>query len=628
MSSLLDPLNQMVGILRESLRRITSEPMLYSCVFAVLFALILIWRGPEVGPYQLLVFVLLYILGLLVSVLLGPDVKDPHSRHGEATDLFEKATSMCRWLGIAGTPTFRNDIKSPEPSERRLLSLLTRSSVLPVSYKFLFANPYCRSFETRLKDEGKGPLDLQRVRNEVIELATALANTIDATHGAKNSLWVGFHSAPLIWNMIAVDKTVYVGRYVPGQPGHVRPLTRIRPSSEENDDFRTYYQHLVAQAFPLRGDLPSDELQRELVRAARMRDDPQCCPSIGLRKSNIVLPFSDKAQVAKVFALPDGVFSEAIGLSVLQENFNSGIPQIVEDDITNRIIRRRYVVGPRLYDVFVALREIESDQTQQDIANKACGVRKSLLRRNQEWLSRYQCEEIQESLRSAFSDKVRRVYQFHKKAAESIEVIREYLPLDCIYWCEVRKLMDHVCDRLREDSRVFLRDANPKNVIVCEPQMANPDEINGFLMNILRDSDNHDGLAENLWKRCYQIDFESVSLRSTPYDDYILLYTSPSVSDPEEIRRWITCMHDEAEDNNLFEYTLLFRSLRSLARRIYYKYEDPIGYTTRYGSESLDHFALIAEETARRLTSSMQDRQKLPIGEFLAFARALVELLT
>ena len=598
MKSIFD---ELLKVAREPLRGIKTEPLLYSFVFAVLFVILIGAFGDKIALHYLLLFFALYLGGLIFLIV--PRRKDPHSA-GEATELFRHATSVCCWLGIAGTYQFRACITSPERDERRLISIITRRRGSSMRYEFLFINPFSESFEERMKEERKNEYDLWRVRNMVLELSTELAKKNKEVSQAGNDLWIGFHCAPLVWNMIIVDKTIYLGSYVLGKPGHVRPLLRIDPSAEANDSFHRYYRHLHAAAFHLKGDYDRQELQRELIRQARTWDHPGCNPYTGLRKSNVLYISPVQEQAIKVFASAQGFSSEDIGLTVLRTVFSDVIPAITEKDKGKRTIIRQYYIGPTLYEIFMTLKQIENQESQSNtvVANKVSALRKRLIEKNEEWLARFQHPDVQGRLRAALDADRQRVYPFHQKTCESLEMFKEHLSIDSVYWSDISKIMDSVCDRLNAAACVFLRDANPKNIILCRSEMVDVRERPKILAGMLQQTDI-DELAESLWKDCCHIDFESVSLLSTRFDDYVHLYGSPSVANVEQPIHRMATIHHKDQDSELFNCTVLFRSIRSLARRVYYKYEDPSTYEARYKDECRKHFAVLAKEAAQKLMS-------------------------
>ncbi|MFC1712163.1 toll/interleukin-1 receptor domain-containing protein [Candidatus Poribacteria bacterium] len=541
---------------------------------------------------------------------------NPHSLDGEATDLFRQATSSCYWLGILGTPQFRRDIISINTDERRLLSLLLDESISGIHYKFLFINPFSQSFEQRMKEEGKDERDIERVRGRIFEVSTELIQAYNIARKTSNDLWVGFHCEPLIWNMIIADETIYLGSYVPKQTGHVRPLLRLCPAERPslNYSFHRYYEHLQKRAIQLdSNDCQQMRFRRALVHSARMHDNVECDPYVGLHKGNVLAIRSD--QVTKVFMFEEACCAEDVGLRVLESD--GPTPEVYDKSRDERSITRQYLHGPRLYDVFMTLREFIDlgDRCDATVAERASNLRDRLIERSANWLHYFHGTDIQISLSRELGGMAQN-YEFRRKAHESLEILKENLAIDRVYWIDVTRIMNDVCGILDEESKngKFLRDANPKNTILQYPEIAGVGERNHVLEQLLIEREA-DELADDLWSRCYHIDFESVWTKSTAFDDFIHIYGSPAIGGVDEAVNRIS-QKLQSQDDPILWYTVLFRSLRSLSRRVYYRYNRHNLYEQRYKGEALEHFAVLAEEAVKRIDVSRVSQQLEPLYTF------------
>lgn len=101
--------------------------------------------------------------------------------------------------------------------------------------------------------------------------------------------------------------------------------------------------------------------------------------------------------------------------------------------------------------------------------------------------------------------------------------------------------------------------------------------------------------------------------RSTASDDFVHLYGSPATGNPREA---VNRILEFLQDDSAVWCTVLFRALRSLGRRVYYKYNRSDLYEQRYRGESLAHFAILAREAVKRLISSELQEME-PLSRFV-----------
>lgn len=526
----------------------------------------------------------------------------------EVAELYAKARENCYWLGILGNRKFIYDIISPEVSDRDILTLLKTSHGL--SYSFLFINPFSMSFETRMREENKGNKDLGRVRRTMLELASELFNSVKSIREHSNKIWVGFHNEHLIWNMIVVDETVYLGYYIPNQPGHKRPLITLKPSEELspnslNFSFRNYYSYLQTRSLAFdNGEFPIKDVWSKLVRFARQHDRPECDPYNGFRKGNTLVVHPSQQHVTKFFVSPRNSVAEAIGI----ETFSSQaqIPNIEED--FGIAITRRYIEGPRLYDLFITLNKLSNEEFHRNegLSQKAGMLRDTIVRKNIDWITDFQNYSTQRILEENLGENSA-VYAFKHKAIESLEIIKEFTEIDSVYWSDIEREVCNICEYLSDHSDTYLRDANPKNVIVDYKEIVDDRARKEILESSLLEADTDVlKIADGLWKRCFQIDFESVYTKSTKYDDLIHLMVSPSIATASEAINRISISPLFAEnDYKVIWHTLFFRSLRSFGRRVYYRHnESSLIYNSRYRDENYNHFALLGAEAIAKLVMS------------------------
>ena len=599
-------INGLLNLLPDLLSRISNEVFLYSIAYALIFLFAFLKLGSRFTVTHALLLLMGYMGGMVSFVMISfrtrPRQKEPS--RVEATELFERAKYSCRWLGILGTPRFRTDIGSPSPEERRLVNQITEKAFRK-KYQFLFVNPFSHSFEKKMKEELKKEDDVARVRRHMLDNASILAKSSVEARERENDVCVGFHCEPLIWNMIIPDDTVYKGCYVPGQTGHEQMRQRYGPADEPHvSSLCRYYSGLWDAAYKLKWGQDKRITQHALVSAARKKDTHKCDPYTGLRKTNILhrQPGSPHV-ITKFFTLQDACYAEGIWFSVLANSCPTPALRLQNVDTESRTITREYRPGPCLYDVFMMLNQIINQETQDggQTAKKAAALRDCLIEKMHQWLSWFQSSDVQTRLDDRLISGTKCTYPFVEKARESLEMIKECVPIYDIYWSKVEDVMDRICKQLAQSADVFLRDANPKNVFLHDGEMTDADATKGIIKNKLETMEDIHALTESMWQLCYHVDFESIYTKSTRFDDYVHLYGSPSLGDADDSRIFSIFSGESAD---IAGFTVLFRSLRALGRRTYYRYFEPALYEVRYKGERFEHFAILAKRAVCSLMSS------------------------
>lgn len=350
------------------------------------------------------------------------------------------------------------------------------------------------------------------------------------------------------------------------------------------------------------------------------------CAEHGLRKRNRVCINRNNFSVTKTTTNQIASISEQIVLQALDEirqsnkmRFKAPKPFQSDSPIANAVTMQR-VEGIRMHDLIANLNEqevrIRNDHgfSVEDLRTKTC-----------KWalddVITWQSCEIQNFLGKELEQN-KLIYNFEEKLKESVQYVwgvrkkSGHLPASIIEEIENLSL------KLKQRSRVFLRDANPKNQLfemgkLLGSELPERCKAVGYYPKV--DDQWHDPIvAEILIKKIpqdiswevmsnhiWQVDFELSSFLTTIEDDFIHVLSSEIfLLDYDKIVEEITQLLNDVTQEQINE-TMLFRSFRAWARRLFYYHEAPTVFATRYRLESLGHHYRFALAAAEKLTESL-----------------------
>ena len=348
------------------------------------------------------------------------------------------------------------------------------------------------------------------------------------------------------------------------------------------------------------------------------------CADHGLRKRNRVIVDRNGHFVTKTTADLTTATSEKISLQVLgtvgstmKSRYKT--PKLMPVDGHLHLwpsVSMHRIAGVRMHDLIATLNKAQ-DKNFREFAQKVDEFRTKAYKWAMEQVNVWQSNNIQKSLRKGFGDQAG-VYEFENKLMDAAGYVLKSKTDSEKISSTLFKEIKELSSRLAARATIFLRDANPKNQILqldgllgselpeqcyavgyfplVDDQWYDP-RIAELLLNKYPHEISWETVSSNIW----QVDFELSSRCTTMEDDFIHILASEVFSFKyDDIVKKITNQFGEVEPEHVHE-TMLFRSFRAWARRLFYYNELPEIFATRYRHESLSHHRKFAQKAAEGL---------------------------
>lgn len=323
------------------------------------------------------------------------------------------------------------------------------------------------------------------------------------------------------------------------------------------------------------------------------------------KKSKIEIDRASE-QVTKIVTSQSGMAVERIALEVLRSLQVKSSPTVpflvpgIEDvNSSERSLSISYIDGIRLNDIVGILNKIIEHHPSTNMVERALELKSFLVSRCLENIAWFQHPSIQRSLKNALSQYLMQ-YDYNNKLLEALNYIHTFFNNDYPISSLLVDEINLVCHQLVPLSVTCFRDSVLKNQILEGVKFSNLKSLDILIQSSPNDisqemsnqhfSDFFDAIlnADFNLLQIYNYDFEQAAELVASVDDWNQILTAEVVGLPYEVGSELAQKRlNIAQD--IYHYSVVFRSLRAWARRLFYRSEKPVEWLKRYGYETIGH---------------------------------------
>jgi hypothetical protein len=332
-----------------------------------------------------------------------------------------------------------------------------------------------------------------------------------------------------------------------------------------------------------------------------------------LEKQSSIQVNQTKNQLIKTVPSRDAAIVERIALQVFYDLQRPSplfflVPVLSKERSSERSTSMKFVRGFKVNDLIGILNRIIEYHPNRDLVQKAYGIKAGLLSINLENLAFFQHSETQCALQNALGAHTVS-YNYRGKFIEALNyvlTICKYIPPSLT---EILNDINHVCDVLENLPQSYFRDSVLKNQILLNEEFTEREmaeisyQISGYVHQSLYEPRRASYPLGKFYNylldldpsclQVYNIDFEQVAERVAVVDDWNQILTAEVVGINYNEGAEYTSKRLNL-DPEAYHFSVVFRSFRAWARRLFYRFEQPEKWSERYSQETMAyHYFLV-----------------------------------
>ncbi len=317
----------------------------------------------------------------------------------------------------------------------------------------------------------------------------------------------------------------------------------------------------------------------------------------------------------------DNARTERITLSAFNESLSqiakppcyAGVPHIYPGSSKDGRFQMAYIPSLRVHDFLVNVVDLFESPQPRNIYERACEISWHFINSCTQAVAFFQSDSIQILLRERLGPLLQ-CYDFETKFLEAFWYVSEHLNV-----AASNRVIDDVysiADTLSRNASVTFLDRSPRNVLIktdgrkddwfaSEHQDPSAhggraaDHVYRDLVGVMDQIQGYHHGSHALFELVH-IDFESSATLTTRFDDQIHVLNLDQLTQAAFRKKGI-CPSIEYPVDELYDHTLLFRHLREWSRMLFYFFERPWKFGSRYPRETITYNIKTALRGAERL---------------------------